>query len=312
MKIYFFIGFLILNFAVVIAQQTAEIPLKQLDGYIAAQEDTVQGLKPNNEAHIIWKKKNQKTPISIVYLHGFGASSREGEPVVSKLAETFGWNVYMSRLQSHGISREDAFKNLTPENYIASAKEALAIGKKIGKKVLLVSTSTGGTLSLILASEEKNLAGLVMYSPFIGLKNPALAAITQPGGKEFFIKQVGGEVQHQDRPAEEAKYWSTDYHVNGYVGLINMLQQNMKPETFSKVICPVFLGYYYKNENEQDQVVSVPAMLKMYKELGTPEGKKEKVAFPEAGNHVIASDLRSNSWENVYKKSVEFITENIQ
>ncbi|WBL21112.1 alpha/beta hydrolase [Zunongwangia sp. HRR-M8] len=312
MKKYFLIGFLLLNLVSVIAQQLEKIPLNTLDQYITSQEEEVNALKANNEAHIIWEKKYQKTPISIVYLHGFGASSREGEPVVSKLAKNFGWNVYMSRLQSHGIAAEDAFKSLTPENYIASAKKALAIGRKIGEKVLLVSTSTGGTLSLILASEEKDLAGLIMYSPFIGLKNPAMAAITQPGGKEFFINQIGGEVQHQDRPAEEAKYWSTDYHVNGYIGLIKMLQQNMKPETFSKVTCPVFLGYYYKNEEAQDQVVSVPAMLKMYAELGTPESKKEKVAFPEAGNHVIASDLRSNDWENVYKKSVELITENIK
>ncbi|MDN3593715.1 alpha/beta hydrolase [Zunongwangia endophytica] len=312
MKKYFFIGILLLNLAPLFAQQLEDISLNKLDKYIATQESKIEDLKPDNEAHIIWENKYQKTPIAIVYLHGFGASSREGEPVVSKLAEKFGWNVYMSRLQSHGIDSKDAFKSLTPENYIASAQEALAIGKKIGEKVLLVSTSTGGTLSLILASEEKDLAGVIMYSPFIGLKNPAMAAITQPGGKEFFINQIGGEVQYQDRPAEEAKYWSTDYHVNGYIGLIKMLQQNMKPETFSKVTCPVFLGYYYKNEEEQDQVVSVPAMLKMYAELGTPDAKKEKVAFPEAGNHVIASDLRSNDWENVYKESVEFITEKIK
>ncbi|WBL27018.1 alpha/beta hydrolase [Zunongwangia sp. HGR-M22] len=312
MKKYILIGFLLLNLTRIFAQQLDNISLNKLDEYIASKEASVNDLKPNNEAHIIWEKEYQKTPISIVYLHGFGASSKEGEPVISKLAEKFGWNVYMSRLQSHGIAEEDAFKNLTPENYIASAKQALAIGKKIGEKVLLVSTSTGGTLSLILASEDRDLAGLIMYSPFIGLKNPAMAAITKPGGKEFFINQIGGEVQHQDRPTEEAKYWSTDYHVNGYVGLINMLQQNMKPETFSKVSCPVFLGYYYKNEKEQDQVVSVEAMLKMYDELGTPAAEKEKVAFPEAGNHVIASDLRSKDWEKVYQESVEFITENIK
>ncbi|MBW2960580.1 alpha/beta hydrolase [Mesonia aestuariivivens] len=312
MKKYFLIGFLLLNLTRIFAQQLDNISLNKLDEYIASKEASVNDLKPNNEAHIIWEKEYQKTPISIVYLHGFGASSKEGEPVISKLAEKFGWNLYMSRLQSHGIAAEDAFKSLTPENYIASAQEALAIGRKIGEKVLLVSTSTGGTLSLILASENKELAGVIMYSPFIGLKNPAMAAITQPGGKEFFINQIGGEVQHQDRPAEEAKYWSTDYHVNGYVGLINMLQQNMNPKTFSKVTCPVFLGYYYKNEKEQDQVVSVEAMLKMYDELGTPAAEKEKVAFPEAGNHVIASDLRSKDWEKVYQESVEFITENIK
>ncbi|MBU2997256.1 glycerophosphodiester phosphodiesterase [Cellulophaga baltica] len=32
-----------------------------------------------------------------------------------------------------------------------------------------------------------------------------------------------------------------------------------------------------------------------------------KVAFPEAGNHVIACDLRSNDWKGVYSQTINFI-----
>lgn len=45
----------------------------------------------------------------------------------------------------------------------------------------------------------------------------------------------------------------------------------------------------------------------MYSNLGTSFDKKKKVAFPEAGNHVIACDLRSNDWEGVYNETVSFI-----
>jgi glycerophosphoryl diester phosphodiesterase/esterase/lipase len=282
-----------------------------IESIVKKKEDSNKNIKPNNDARIIWADnyKNKQSDIAFVYLHGFGASGREGEPILSMLSKKYNANVYVSRLKEHGIQRDDSFKKLTPENYIETAKEALSIGKIIGKKVILVSTSTGGTLSLKLASEDTSILGLVMYSPFVGLKNSAFAAITTPEGKAGFIKMNGSEITKQKRPEEEAKYWSTTYHVNGYEALIKMLLDNMKPATFAKVKVPVFVGYYYKNEEEQDQVVSVGAILKMYDGLGTPADKKTKVAFPEAGNHVIACDLRSNDWQGVYNETVTFIDE---
>jgi hypothetical protein len=83
----------------------------------------------------------------------------------------------------------------------------------------------------------------------------------------------------------------------------------MKKETFSKVNKPVFLGYYYKDEENQDKVVKVDAMLKMFDQLGTPENQKQKMAFPEAGDHPIGSKLFSKQWPDVEKASYQFAEE---
>ncbi|MGJ8658936.1 MAG: alpha/beta hydrolase [Cellulophaga fucicola] len=288
--------------------------LKEVEENIQINEKNVVGIKPDNEARIIWAEdyKYKKSPIAFVYLHGFGASQQEGEPVMSQLSANFKANTYMARLEEHGIYRDNTFEDLTPENYIASARQAIAYGKQIGEEVIVISTSTGGTLSLALAAEDKDIKALVLYSPFIDLINPAMAAIIEPGGKEQFMKVLGGSMQVQKRPEEEAKYWSTNYHVNGYVSLITLLKSNMTTDTFSKVTCPVFLGYYYKNEEEQDNVVSVPAMQVMFDALGTPEEDKAKMAFPESGNHVIASDIRSKDWQGVYASTVKFLNEIIK
>jgi glycerophosphoryl diester phosphodiesterase/esterase/lipase len=299
--------FFILFITVVKGQEV--VNLTTIESNINHKEANIKGMKSGNEAKIIWSEnyKEKQSPIAFVYLHGFGASSREGQPVMSMLSKKYNANVYLSRLKEHGLGRDDNYINLTPENYIASAKEALEIGKRIGEKVVLVSTSTGGTLSLKLASEDTSILGLIMYSPFIGLKNPAFAAITTPEGKAGLIKMNGSEIVKQKRSEEEAKYWSTSYHMNGYEALVKMLIDNMTPQTFSKVKVPVFVGYYYKNEEEQDQVVSVAAILKMYDGLGVSVDKKKKIAFPKAGNHVIACDLRSKDWESVYNETVVFI-----
>lgn len=311
-KIFTIILFLVACFQPIQGQiLTQQTTISNIEDAIKTAENQVKNIKPNNEAKIIWAKgfKEKQTAIAFVYLHGFGASHREGEPVMSQLSEKYQANVFMARMEEHGINREDSFKNLTPENYLASAKEALQIGKILGKQIILVSTSTGGTLSLHLASEDESVEGLILYSPFIGLKNSAFAAILSPEGKAGFIKMNGSEIMKQNRNQEEAKYWSTSYHIDGYVALIKILTSTMTPQTFSKVKVPVFMAYYYKNEQEQDQVVSVPAMLKMFDALGTVAHKKVKMAFPETGNHVIACDLRSNDWKNVYQQTLNFMNE---
>ena len=65
------------------------------------------------------------------------------------------------------------------------------------------------------------------------------------------------------------------------------------------------MGYYYKNEEEQDKVVSVPAMLKMFDELGS--SNKQKVAFQNAGNHVLASPILSKDVENIQRETEKFL-----
>jgi pimeloyl-ACP methyl ester carboxylesterase len=294
------------------AQSSSAYSLETIEQWIQEQESKVSDLKTDNNAMISWAgESGVQTDIAFVYLHGFGASRMEAEPVVSKLAEAYKANVYYSRLKGHGRSGVEGFEELTKENYLDSAEDALEVGKLLGKKVVLISTSTGGTLSLHLASKHNDIAGLLLYSPFVGLKNPMMGQITTPAGREMFKSMIGGEVQKMDRKDPENKYWSTEYHINAYVALIGMLQETMTEETFEAVTCPVFLAYYYKNEKEQDQVVSVSAMLDMYEQLGTTVSNKQKEAFPNAANHVIASDLRSKDWESVFTSSQKFIDHKI-
>ena len=43
----------------------------------------MKGIKPDNQARIIWadSSKKEKTKIAFLYLHGFSASQAEGDPV---------------------------------------------------------------------------------------------------------------------------------------------------------------------------------------------------------------------------------------
>ena len=283
--------------------------LTELEQLIDRRESANPLVKPDNEARIIWADSSrQKTPYSMVYLHGFGASQGEGEPVHRLLAERFGCNLYLSRLKEQGIQSDSAFKNMTAENLLASAKEAVAIGQALGDSVIIIGTSTGGALGLYITAHNPEVAGLMLYSPIIAPKNEALYLLNGPWGREIG-EAVLGEVSTEEREDPVKRYWSDVYYLEGYMALAGFVENTMIEETFQEIEQPVFLGYYYKNEEEQDQVVSVEAMLQMYDQLGTPLEKKLKTAFPNAGNHVISSVYRSGDWLGVYKASENFLEE---
>lgn len=283
----------------------------ELENFIKSNEDTVQGLKPNNEAKIIWANPSnpQKTPYSILYVHGFGASQMEGDPVHREIAAHFGANLFLTRLPEHGIKRDNAFEHLTPEKLVEGAREAYTIAQNLGDSVIVIGTSMGGALSLILASERPEIKALILFSPCIKEYGNQLDPFFQPWTKQLMKAVMTNDkgVQEVPREGDKAKYWAEAYHINAYSSLAIMLRSKMNADTFREVDRPLYMAYYYKDEKNQDKVVSVPAMLEMFDQVSTPEQLKMKMAFPESGDHVIASSITSESWEEVLAGSIEFL-----
>lgn len=285
--------------------------LTDLETKINTDEKAVVGIRPDCEARIIWADtaKKVKTKLAIVYIHGFSASQEEGDPVHTNLAKRYSANLYLARLAGHGINLGDStMKNVTADDFIQSAEEALAIGKKLGDEVVVVGTSFGGALTLYLASQHPEIKSIVLYSPCIKIFDNNAELLDNHWGRTLAKLVTGSEIR--DFPPHNpihGRYWSTHYHINGVIALQNFLTNIMTPEIFKKVKCPTFMGYYYKNEDEQDKVVSVPAMLKMYDELGVPANEKQKVVFPNAGNHVIGSYVLSKDYQHVQQKTEVFL-----
>ncbi len=287
--------------------------LNDLETKINQEEKSVKGLKPDNQARIVWADSTikQKTKIAFLYLHGFSASQAEGEPVHEDLAKEFNANLYLSRLAEHGINDGDSSMiDLTASELEASAEMALAITEKLGEEVVVIGTSAGGTLALFLASRHPEIKALVLYSPCVKLYDRTAFILDKHWGLQIARLFSGGPVmKFKAESRAHANYWQLDYRIESLVALESLISNTMKTKVFSEIKCPVFLGYYYKNEQQQDKTVSVPAMLKMYDELGTPAELKIKQAFPKAGVHVIASAIRSGDWQDVEKDTGKFLSD---
>ncbi|MDP6908105.1 MAG: alpha/beta hydrolase [Flavobacteriales bacterium] len=286
---------------------TNTIQIDSLDAWIEQHERGFKTLKPNNEADIEWYNDSVSvTEYSIVYLHGFTASKEEGNPVHRSFAKRYGCNLYLTRLYGHGLDTTEPLLTLTPENYLRSAKEAVAIGKTIGKKVILMCTSTGATLGLYMAAHDPAITSVICYSPNIDIYDPNSHYLTKPWGLQMVRLAMGSNYREYEAIDEFKKYWQTKYRIEGLVSVRTLINHTMILEIFKKITQPVFVGAYYKDEEHQDKVVSVVAMKNMMPQLGTVENQKRFVAFPNAGEHVITNTIKAKDVESVSMATNDF------
>lgn len=293
---------------ITLSEEKFSMPIEQLDAFLAARAAKVEKLKPENESRIIWADSVRKTPYSIVYLHGFSASPMEGDPVHFELAKRYGANLYLPRLADHGIDDIESFLNLTPDWLMDDAKEALDIGHLIGEKVILMSCSTGGTLSTYLTAKFPALVtAQLLYSPNFAIYDSRAKFLTGPWGLEISRKVSGSNYRSFTPPPGGEKYWTTKYRLEGTLALQSLLDKAATPEIFQAITKPYFLGYYYKSEEVSDHIVSIPAMLAFHKQTNTPESQKRCLAFPNAGNHVIISKIQADDYSKVQEETYDFL-----
>ena len=290
----------------------------ELEAYVANQESKHK-LKPDNEARIIWADSTKlKTKYSLVYLHGYSASQGEGDPVHKNFAKEFGCNLYLARLADHGIDTTENLLYFTPDRWWASSKEALTIGKAIGENVIIMSTSTGGTMALILAAEyPKDVFALLNMSPNIAINDPLAWIGNNPWGLQLARLVKGGyynipKVKPGVDVALNNQYWNEKYRFESACQLEELLESKMNSDTFEKIEQPCLNLYYYKDEIHQDSTVKVSAILDMHKQLHTPDSLKVAVAMPNVGGHVMASYICSDDLESVQNEMRKFALEKLK
>jgi len=296
-----------------LTQQLPEVPsdlisLKEM----IYQRESGDSVRPGNEGFIAFAQPEapQKTPYCFLYLHGFSASPEEGAPLHRELAERYGCNLYVPRLAHHGLTDEERLLNYTVENAVGSAKEALAIAEQLGDSVILLTCSTGGTLGIYLATGEHKISAILAYSPNAGMFRADSYLLNKPWGLQISRMVIGSDYYTWEGDAYTQAHWYTKYRLEALTQLQEMIETTMTEETFAAVEVPFFMGYF-ESETARDSVVSLEAMKEMYDQLGTPVAKKQKMAFPNAGAHVICSKHKSGDYDDVKAASIAFLEETL-
>jgi len=146
--------------------------------------------------------------------------------LVELLADQLQANTYFTRLQGHGRS-EDAMAEGTVEGWKQETLQALAIGHVLGDKVILMGTSTGGTLITWLNTQDeaKDVHASVLISPNFEVMSRSAHVLQWLLGRWFVSTFVGD--YHSFKPLNDfhKKYWTERYPIEAAVPMLDLVDE---------------------------------------------------------------------------------------
>lgn len=259
--------------------------------YLAASESKISNLVEGAEKEIIWADPTaqSQTEVSIVYIHGFSATKHETRPVTDRVAETLGANVFYTRLTGHGQDGA-AMAQASIQDWVNDYAEAIAIGEKLGKKVIVISASTGSTITTWGLTQPvlvKNVAGVVMISANYELQGLSTQLANIPWAETILPTIAGEERSWEPVNEQHGKWWTTAYPSRAVFPMMGMLK-SLKSIDKSTINVPSFFIY-----SPDDKVIVADEIKKVASQWGGPSTTLEIKETSDPFKHVIAGDILS-------------------
>jgi esterase/lipase len=278
------------------------------DDYLRRQESKVRGsvgITPGAEKRIVWSAAaGTRSEYVVIYLHGFSATRQEIAPVPEQVAKALGANLFETRLAGHGQER-DPMMGVRAEQWLEDGVEALAIGKALGDKLILMGTSTGATVALAMArsADFAYVDSLILISPNFGPAAAGADMAIGPYGPQL-TRFFGGEYRQWQAANElQEKYWDTCYPTAAVVEMMRLvaLANTLTPEAE----VPRALLIY----SPQDDVVSVEKLLTGFAALPAARKAIQAIENPDSlSPHVLTGDiLAPNTSEPTARMISEFL-----
>ena len=271
---------------------------RTLDHYFATQEARFSDLTPGTEKRVIWAASNGvPTPLSVLYIHGFSATSEEIRPVPDRVAQGLGANLVFTRLAGHGRGGA-AMAEPTVNDWMLDVAEALAAARAVGDEVVVIATSTGGTLAALAALDETladKVKGIAFVSPNFQLANPAAKLLTWPGVRWWGPLLAGRDRRFAPVNDAHAKYWTIQYPSVAVAPMAALVKFTFAQD-FSAASPPALFLYA-----PADKVVSARATEEIAQRWGGTSTLAPQIlpAGNDPNNHVIAGDILSPGMTDV-------------
>ena len=277
-----------------------------LEAYLEQSEAAVDNLRPGAEKQIVWHYSTslQPTELGIIYVHGFSATNMEIRPVPDQVARALRANLYFARLTGHGRDGP-AMGEATLGAWANDMAEAIAIGRKFAKKLIIIGTSTGGTLATWAAAHPElsgDIAGLVLISPNYALQDISTGMMNMPWA-ETILPMIGGkERSWEPRNEQQGKWWTTRYPTKAIFPMGALLA---KVEAIDKTGIDIPALFIFSHA---DKVVSPEATQEVASQWGGDVQVMNIDTPDDPFSHVITGDILSpNTTEPVANRIVDWI-----
>lgn len=264
-----------------------------LDAYIAQAEAGFADLRPGNAREIVWAypASRARTPLAIVYVHGFSASPAEIRPMPDLVAETLGANLYFARLAGHGRSG-DAMLEGSVQAWMDDFAEAVAIGRRLGERVVIMATSTGATLATVAATQPdlmRDVAGIVQISPNYGIQATGSGLLTLPWAERLVPLLAGQRRSFEPRNEKHAQFWTHEYPSVALLPMAALVDLAGKIDPAEITVPSLFVV------SPKDTVIRPELVAEVAQKWGGPAEVVEVTDSDDPNNHVIAGDALSPS-----------------
>ncbi len=265
-----------------------------VDAYLATAEAAFDDVQDGAQKRVIWAgAPGAKTAWSVVYLHGFSATSEEIRPVPDRLADGLGANLHFTRFTGHGRSSDAMAEGNVPD-WRDDVTEALEIGRRIGERVIVIGTSTGGTMAALAAAdpaEMRDVAGIAFVSPNFEVANSAATLLNWPTARQV-VPVIVGETRGWEPVSEaQGKWWRTSYPTVAVLPMAAAVKAASSLD-LGKITTPALFIF-----SDEDQVVSPERTRYVAANWGGDVTLMDIMVGPgdDAQSHVIAGDIMSPS-----------------
>lgn len=260
-------------------------------GYLKREEADIPNLRPNAQKEIVWAypTSHAKTPLAIVYIHGFSAAKGEMRPLPDDIASALHANLFFTRLTGHG--RDPAGLAMASVNdWLNDFAEAMAIADRIGERTIIVANSTGASLATLAATLPrltKNVAGLVLISPNYRLQDWRAQFLTLPFARELLPVLASETVESMPVGQEIERNWTKNFPTVSYLPMA-ALAKAAREANVSAVDIPAFFIL-----SPQDKTVDPAAIRTIASRWGAPNQTLEVTNDGDPAHHVLAGAIMS-------------------
>jgi alpha-beta hydrolase superfamily lysophospholipase len=271
---------------------------------VAQAEAKISGITEGTEKLVVWHSKpNVKTDYAIVYLHGYSATRQETHPLSHDIAQQLGANVFYTRLTGHGCDGA-AMAAITKQDLLDDTIEAIAIGRQLGEKVIVIGVSTGATLATLYAAQDSSdIYAMILISPNFKERSPYMKLLRLPYVVKIVKWLFGDNYSWEPKNKLHAKYWTHSFPLQSMLPMLELVE-DISRLNLSTIKIPVVIFY-----SPEDEVINVKAVENFFTKFGS--NNKKLVAIDTNGmqhSHVIAGAiLAPNLTDVIVATSADFI-----